>query len=141
MLEREASPAGALPVTAASAARGPREAWAVPGGRRPGSVSDPPRGMPRTRSLAREEEGTAGEMEAAGQGWAGRRVLPREWGRRLRLASALSVLIPPEPVSGSSTAAPRRVPPEPQTWRVSPTDSLRVPRSVDHPPYTEVTEI
>lgn len=59
--------------------------------------------MPRTRSLAREEEGTAGEMEAAGQGWAGRRVLPREWGPRLRLACALPVLLSPEPASGSST--------------------------------------
>lgn len=115
MLEREASPAGALPVTAASAAQGPREAWAVPGGRRPGSVSDPPRGMPRTRPVAREEEGTAGEMEAAGQGWAGRRVLPREWGPRLRLPCALPALLSPEPASGSSTAASSRVPPEPQT--------------------------
>ena len=83
---RAVSP-GALPVTAASAALGPREAWAVPGGRRPGLVSDPLRGMLRTRPPARGAEGTAGEMRRLGRGGQGRAARPRRvaWGPRLRL--------------------------------------------------------
>lgn len=69
--------------------RGPgvREPWAAPGGRRPGLVSDPPRGMQRTRPPAWGDVGTAREMESAG---AGQRVPPRGSGvPRLRHLCAL----------------------------------------------------
>lgn len=64
---RAVSP-GALPVTAASAALGPREAWAVPGGRRPGLVSDPLRDryLGCQDARAKTSEGPSGQWPGCG---------------------------------------------------------------------------
>lgn len=103
---RQPPPGRALPVAASAASRRLREARAVPGGRRFGSGSDPPRGMPRPRPVAWVALGTAGEMEAA---WAGpgRAVSPAAWEWGAAFASAHSLLTP------NLGSAPKA-----NTWRV-----------------------